>query len=193
MKNEVIGLLFICVSGCASCHQQSAAPSGIPMAGMTAAPASSVASSEATPAVGIGWETISFSIPKPKLFAVPKPQQGPQVVGIPILAGAPTMTMGQPAMMASPAMMGQPAMVAQPQYVQTPATVTQQSNPAAQSSAPACNSCPPAGCAEEGCQSQPQTQTQVMQECDALMGEIADLQRQISVRAGNKASVDMVD
>ncbi len=167
------------------------------MAGMTAGPAH-VHSSEAIPAVGIGWETVSFSIPKPKLFAVPKPQQGPQVVGIPILTGGPTMTMGQPAMMAQPAMMGQPAMMAQPQYVQAQPAMVPQSNPAPQSnptpqSSPPCNTCAPCttqqGCAEEGCQSQ----SQVIQECDALMGEIAELQRQISVRAGSKASVDMVD
>lgn len=186
MKTFSLSLAVLFLSGCASCHQNPPVQAGIPIAGATVSSHSAVASAEATPAVGFGWETVSFSIPKPKLFAVPKPQAGPQVVGIPILAGGPSMTMGAP--MAAPMVAAAPqAMMAQqPQYVQTlaaPSAAQQsvpQSNPQPQS-AP-CESCQPA--CSEGCASQ----ASVAAECDALIREISSLQEQICVET-NKASV----
>lgn len=136
------------------------------MSGMATTSSSAGHACEAIPAVGIGWETVSFSIPKPRLFAVPRPQAGPQVVGIPILAGAPTMTMAAP-------------MMAQPQYVPTPSqpAAAPQGEPQA---APASeySPCQRTGCAE-GCSSH----DNVAAECDALIREISNLQQEIRVES----------
>jgi hypothetical protein len=186
MKKFLISCAIIGVSGCAACQQQAAAPAGIPMAGMTASTGSSGGHCDATPALGWRWETISFSVPKPKLFAVPKPQVGPSVVGIPILTGGPTMTMGAaPMMAAQPQMMAQPQMVQQ-QYVQAHPQSQQAASPQSvqgdPQSAP-CSNCPP-NCSPtctEGCTSQ----SQVVDECDALMREISCLQQELCVETKN--------
>ncbi len=183
MKNLLISVLALSASGCAACHQPSA-PAGIPMAGMTATTQSTVATQEATPAIGFGRRNVSFSLPTIKMFAVPKPQVAPQVVGIPILTGGPTMTMGAAPMMAQPqAMMAQPQMVQQqfvPQGNPSPqsADASIQSTPQSQP----CINCQPA--CTEGCNSQ----ASVAAECDALIREISCLQEQISVET-SKASV----
>jgi hypothetical protein len=175
MKNLIAVLTVFGLAGCTSCHQQPAVSGGIPMAGMSATTSSGHSACEAIPALGLNWETVSFRIPKPRLYAVPRPQAGPQVVGIPILTGGPTMTMATAApMMAAP-------MAVQPQYVEPQSNVQPQS--AAPQSAPA--SAPPcsSGCAE-GCNSQ----ASIASECDALMRDISCLQQQLSVETA-KATV----
>lgn len=164
----------IALSGCASCQpEQPVTGFASPMA----APQGTSAA-EACPAVSMGWKTVSFRIPTPKLLAVPKPQRGPQLVGVPIMPATAPMTVAQP--------MGVQQQVVQPQYVQVqpqaapqgqPAPAAPQGEPAPQKAAP--QSAP--GCGE-GCNS---SQAQISSECDALMQDISRLQRQISIQAGN--------
>ncbi len=178
MKNLIAGLAIIGISGCASC-QQSAAPAGIPMAGMSTTTQSNLAPSEACAAFGWRWETVSFSIPKPKMYSIPKPQAGPQVVGIPILTGGPTMTMGAAPMMAQPQMV-------QPQYVQVQGQP--QSAPASPASTPSETQSTPASTCQPGCAEGCVSQGDIAAECDDLIREIGSLQQQICIET-QKASV----
>ncbi|HQX50349.1 MAG TPA: hypothetical protein PLY87_18875 [Planctomycetaceae bacterium] len=183
MKNVIASLAILGVSGCASC-QPSPAPAGIPMAGMSTTTQSTGSPCDACAAFGWRWETVSFSIPKPKMYSIPKPVAGPQVVGIPILTGGPTMTMGSP-MMAQPQMMTQPQMV-QPQYVQVQGQP--QSSPAPQAAPQSEPQSTPASTCQPGCAEGCVSQSDIASECDDLIREIGSLQQQICVET-QKASV----
>lgn len=103
MKNVIASLAILGVSGCASC-QPSAAPAGIPMAGMSTTTQSTGSPCDACAAFGWRWETVSFSIPKPKMYSIPKPVAGPQVIAIPMMPAAMPMQMAAPMMAPQPVM-----------------------------------------------------------------------------------------
>lgn len=111
MKRQLTtSLILSAFVGCASCSQQQ------PVAQSFASPAASTGQSsalDAIPAFSMGWKTVSFSIPKPKLIAVPRPQRGPQMVGIPIMPSTAPMVAAQPMAVQRP-------MVVQQQVAQVP-------------------------------------------------------------------------
>jgi hypothetical protein len=182
MKRIALAGLLLVASGCVSAQcEHSPAPAGMPLMGATASVPSTGAACDALPALGMGWETITIRIPKPRLLAVPRPVAAPQVVGVPILTGAPAMTMATAApMMAAPMMAAQPAALpAQPQAA--PAAPQLQPTPQ--------NCCPDPGCAD-GCAEGCGTQASIQQECEALMHDISCLQQELTVQTSH-ASVQM--
>lgn len=161
---------MLALTGCATC-QQNTVPSGV---GMATAGAPAGSTSEAVPAVGFGWETVCIRIPKPKLYAVPKPQTGPSLVGIPILAGAAIAPqMGMPMIAGAPAApAGQPSLPA--------------GNVDRGSSEPAAST----SCTEGCCSSNP-SREQVLMQCEELTQQISELSQTIAVKAGNGQGVQV--
>lgn len=177
--NRLTNTVLICALSCVGCVQCDTQPTagGIQCNGgaAVATTAGVPQAADAIPAVSLGWKTVSFSLPKLNLMAVPKARRGPSVVGIPIMPAAAPMVAAQPMMAAA-----QPMAVASPQGNPAP-----QSNSAPQSD-PACApkpQCQPE-CAE-GCCS-------MADECANLAQQIQQMQREICAQAGNgKASVSV--
>jgi hypothetical protein len=192
MKRIALAGLLLVASGCVSTQcDHSPAPAGMPLLGATASVPSTGAACDALPALGMGWETITIRIPKPRLLAVPRPVAAPQVVGVPILTGAPAMTMATAAPMMAAPMMAAPMMAAPMMAAQPAARPAQsQAAPAAPQSQPTPqNCCPDPGCAD-GCAEGCGTQASIQQECEALMHDISCLQQELSVQTSH-ASVQM--
>lgn len=181
VKRMSIVCLLASTVGCASCQeqQQPVATNGLPIMGATTQ--AMAGPTEAIPTVGMSMGSIRIPVPRLRMYAVPRPQAGPQVVGIPIMAGQATMSMPQQ-MMATQSMPVQQMPVQQyvaaqqsyaTQAVPTPATQSTQ----ATNCTPNCNSCTTPACdgSMNSCQ----------QELDSLCHEIQCLQSQIRVKTSN--------
>lgn len=142
---------------------------------MATAGAPAASTSEAIPAIGCRWETVSFQVPKLKLYAVPKPQRGPSLVGIPILAGAafaPQMGMPMMAGGVPPAPAGRP---------EAPAGEPDDSTTAGNDDRATCQE----GC----CSSDNMSRDQILQQCENLSEEITHLSQTIGIEAGGGKGV----